>query len=144
MVLSIIQMPLPPSAADWTRLQKLKRAFTYGTPGAPHAIDLVYNTDMNNVQTPPACTPCSSRAGIRRDQDQVVGSGKTRREASKWIDYKAAAQADFVTLTEQAGTKNHEQIRTQLCGSGVPCVTSVLRSREGILRSAVYQHSRIL
>ncbi len=137
-------MPLPPSAADWTRLQKLKRAFTYGTPGAPGAIDLVNNTDMFNVQTPPACTPCSSRAGIRRDQDQVVGADKARREASKWIDYKAAAQADFVMKREEAGSKNSEQIRTQLCGGGVSCVTSVLRTNSGILRSAVYQHSRIL
>ena len=138
-------MPLSPSAADWTRFQKLRGAFTYGTPGAAGAIDLINNTDMNNVQTPSPCAPpCSSKAGIRRDNDRVVGLSKTRREASKWIDYKAAAQANFVTGREQAGSKNHEQIRTQLCGGGVPCVTSVLNSKLGILRSAVYQHSRIL
>jgi hypothetical protein len=137
-------MPLPPSAADWTRLQKLKRAFTYGTHGAAGAIDLVNNTDLYNRQTPAGCVPCSSRPGIRRDQDRTVGSSKTRREASKWIDYKAAAQADFVTEREQDRSKNIEHIRTQLCGSGVRCVTSVLRSRAGILKSAVYQHSRIL
>ena len=137
-------MPLPPSAADWTRLQKLKRAFTYGTPGAAGAIDLVNNTDLNNLQTPTACVPCSSRAGIRRDQDQVVGSSKTRREASKWIDYKAAAQLDFVTGMENGVSTRPEQMRTQLCGSGEACVTSVLRTKVGILRSAVYQHSRIV
>ena len=142
-------MPLPPSAADWTRFQKLKRAFTYGSPGSPGAIDLVNNTDMNNVQTPAGCTPCSSRAGVRRDLDRVAGSSKTRREASKWVDFKAAAQADFVTVRARPalngfGDFGREQVRTQLCGSGVPCVTSILRSRSGILRSAVYQHSRIL
>jgi hypothetical protein len=137
-------MPLPPSAADWTRLQKLKRAFTYGTPGAPGAIDLVGNTDLNSVQTPTACDPCSSRAGIRRDQDQVVGSSKTRREASKWIDYKAAAQLDFVTGRENGRSTRPEQMRTQLCGEGVQCATSLLRTKVGILKSAVYQHSRIV
>ena len=137
-------MPLPPSAADWTRLQKLRGAFTYGTPGAAGAIDLVNNTDLNNRQTPTACNPCSSRAGIRRDQDRVVGSSKTRREASKWIDYKAAAQADFVTDRENSSNKMPLRFRTQLCGEGIPCTISLLRSKVGILRSAVYQHSRIL
>jgi hypothetical protein len=137
-------MPLPPSAADWTRFQKLRGAFTYGTPGAAGAIDLVNNSDLNNVQTPPGCNPCTSRAGTRRDLDRIAGTSKTRREASKWIDYKAAAQFDFVTGREQAGSRNHEQIRTQLCGGGVPCVSSVLKSNVGILKSAVYQHSRIL
>jgi len=137
-------MPLPPSAADWTRFQKLRAAFTYGTPTADGAIDLINNTDMNNVQTPPGCNPCSTRAGTRRDLDRVAGSSKTRREASKWIDYKAAAQNDFVTKREQIGTKNREQIRTQFCSEGAQCMTSVLKSEVGILKSAVYQHSRIL
>jgi hypothetical protein len=137
-------MPLPPSAADWTRVQKLKRAFNYGTPGAAGAIDLVGNTDLYNRETPAGCNPCSSRPGIRRDQDRAVGSSKTRREASKWIDYKAAAQLDFVTAREHTRSKNTEHIRTQLCGQGVQCATSVLRTKPGILKSAVYQHSRIL
>ena len=137
-------MPLPPSASDWTRFQKLRGAFTYGTPGAAGAIDLVTNDDLNSVETPTGCNPCTSKAGIRRDLDRVAGSSKTRREASKWIDYKAAAQFDFVTGRQQAETKIHQDTRTQLCGGGVPCVTSVITSRVGILKSAIYQHSRIL
>jgi hypothetical protein len=130
-------MPLPPSAADWTRFQKLKSAFRYVS-------DLVNNRDLDSVQTPTPCNPCSSRAGIRRDQDRVVGSSKIRREASKWIDYKAAAQADFVTERETSPSKLPEQIRTQLCADDVRCRTSVLKTKVGILKSAVYQHSRIL
>jgi hypothetical protein len=142
-------MPLPPSAADWTRFQKLKRAFTYGTPGADGAIDLINNTDMENVESPTGCKPCSSRPGIRRDLDRIAGADKTRREASKWIDYKAAAQADFVTVkaypsVNGIGDFGRQLNRTQLCREGVPCVTNVLNSKPGILRSAVYQHSRIL
>ena len=137
-------MPLPPSAADWTRFQKLKSSLTYGVPTAPGAIDLINNTDLNNRQTPTACVPCSSRAGIRRDQDPVVGSSKTRREASKWIDYKAAVQLDFVTARENGTSKTPEQIRTQLCASEERCRKTVLKTKVGILRSAVYQHSRIL
>jgi len=136
-------MPLPPSAADWTRFQKLKRAVRYGTPGAPGAIDLFGNSDLNNIQTPTACNPCSSRAGIRRDLDRVVCSSKTRREASKWIDYKAAAQFDFVTQREISG-KMPEKLRTELCRGGQICPTSILRTKVGIIKSAVYQHSRIL
>ena len=133
MVLSIIQMPLPPSAADWTRFQKL-RQFNNPNPKAY----------LKSVVTPPGCAPCSSRAGIRRDQDAVAGSSKIRETASSHTDQIAWGKTDFVTRREQAGSKNPEQIRTQLCASSLPCVSSVLRTNSGILRSAVYQHSRIL
>jgi len=133
MVLSIIQMPLPPSAADWTRFQKLRQ---FNNPNPK-----VY---LKSVVTPQGCAPCSSRAGIRRDQDRVVGSSKIRETASSHTDLIAWGNTDFVTRREQAGSKTPEQIRTQLCASSLLCVTSVLNSKVGVLRSAVYQHSRIV
>jgi hypothetical protein len=130
-------MPLPPSAADWTRFQKLRQSLMYEA-------DLLTNKDIISVVTPPGCTPCSSRAGVRRDQDSIAGSSKTRREASKWIDYKAGILTDFVTVQEYPGAFGRKQMRTQLCASNAACVTTVLNPRVGVLRSSVYQHSRIL
>jgi len=134
-------MPMPPSASDWIRFKKLNAVSTYNTTIAD-------NTDVINQQTPVACVPCSSRAGIRRDQDQVVGLGKTRREASKWTDFIASQQADLITVSQiplgQAGFARQLN-RTQICASGTRCVvTSPFQTGQGILKSAVYQHSRIV
>lgn len=137
-------MPLPPSAADWTRFKRLS-ASRLSVP-----YNLIYKLDITNVRSPGACvTGCQSRAGIRRDQDFTVGTGRTRREASKWIEHVAANRSDLVTVRAHPasngfGDFGRQQFRTQLCESGVQCVTSILRPRIGILRSAVYQHSRIL
>ena len=139
-------MPLPPSAADWTRFKKLNAVSTYNTT-------LASNADINNLQTPVSCASsgCSSRAGIRRDQDQVVGLGRTRREASKWTDFVASQQADFITITEIPlgragfGSFGRQLNRTQICAAGTRCVyTSPFQTESGIRKSAVYQHSRIL
>jgi len=126
-------MPLPPSAADWTRFQKL-RQFNNPNP-KPY---------LKSVVTPPGCAPCSSRAGIRRDQDHIAGSSKIRETASSYTDQIAWEKTDFVTGREQPGSKNPVKIRTQLCASSLLCVTSVLTSKVGIVKSAIYQHSRIL
>ena len=126
-------MPLPPSAADWTRFQRLRQ---FNNPNPK-----VY---LKSVVSPRGCAPCSSRAGIRRDQDRIAGSSKIRETASSHTDIIAWANADFVTAREHTRSKNTEHIRTQLCGNNELCVTSVLRSKPGILKSAVYQHSRIV
>ena len=137
-------MPLPPSAADWIRFKRLS------TSRVSVPYNLTYNLDITNVRSPGACvTGCQSRAGIRRDQDFTVGTGRTRREASKWIEHVAANRSDLVTVRAHPasngfGDFGRQQFRTQLCESGVQCVTSILEPRSGILRSAVYQHSRIL
>jgi hypothetical protein len=132
-------MPLPPSASDWTRFQKLKQSVGYNYEATDRIVNLV---------TPSGCTPCSSRAGIRRDQDPIVGSTKTRREASKWIDFVASQQADFVTVQQYPGdfgSFGRALVRNQLCDSSQrPCEPSVLPTKVGILKSAVYQHSRIV
>jgi len=125
-------MPLPPSAADWTRFQKLRQI---SNPN--------YKDTTKNVVTPPGCNPCSSRAGIRRDQDPIVGSSKFRNPASSITDSIAWSRADFLTGKEHYKSKNIEQIRTQLCASGIVCVSSILPTKVGILRSTIYQHLRI-
>jgi hypothetical protein len=130
-------MPLPPSAADWTRLQRLKSSANYGTQ-----IDLMNNTDMTNLQTPPACNGCSSRAGKRRDHDSIVGMSKIRREASKWTDYIAASHVDFVTVSETVPTTNTRKLfRRVLCPS---CSSSSLPTKVGPLLSFRNQHLRMV
>jgi hypothetical protein len=133
-------MPLPPSASDWTRFQKLRQSLTYENV-IQSGIDIV------GVVTPAGCTPCSSRAGIRRDQDAIAGSSKTRREASKWIDFIASRQADFITVHQYPGvfgSFGRPLVRTQLCSNNTRCLQSVLPTKVGVLKSAVYQHSRIV
>lgn len=82
---------MPLSGQDWTRIQRLKKSVQYG-----RTIDLINNTDLDNHLTPPRSNPFNPETRISR----VVGSGLTRREASKWVDYKAAVVQDWVTRTE--------------------------------------------
>ena len=130
-------MPLPPSAADVTRFKRL-RTVILDINARGNGID------MQNVITPPTCAPpgCQSRAGIRRDQDPVVGQGRTRREASKWIDFVAAQQTD-ITYVRQDPT-GRKVIRQQLCNVQICPPESLVPTKVGVLRSAVYQHSRIV
>ena len=134
-------MPMPPSASDWTRFQRLRGALLN---------PLVPGANIVNRVTPSRCPTaggCSARPGVRRDQDQVVGSSKIRHEASKWTDILAAQRADIVTVSSHAGSPfgsfGRVMTRTQLCsGSGI-CTVSTLPTKVGPLRSTIYQRSRI-
>ncbi len=130
-------MPLPPSAADFTRFKRLRTSILDITARGG-------GIDMLNVLTPPTCAPsaCQSRAGIRRDQDPVVGQGRTRREASKWIDFVAAQQTDITRVRQNCAGR--QIIRQQLCNAQLCPAETVLPTKVGVLRSAVYQHSRIV
>jgi hypothetical protein len=131
-------MPLPPSAADWIRFKKLSANFNYGATVAA-------NADLLKVKSPAGCTPCSSKAGTRRDQDQIVGTHSAVREASKWIDFKASQSADFVTVTQDPVTLGRRLEITELCNAGTKCGKIVpFRTGQGIFKSAIYQHSRIV
>jgi hypothetical protein len=109
-------MPLPLSAGDWIRIQRLKNAVPYGG-----SIDLVKNTDLSSVVSPqsnPFVPPLL--------KSRVVGSSKIRREASKWIDYVAARHTDYVNIiTQNSGRKLW---RTQLCRDTCPN-TAVLKTK---------------
>ena len=140
-------MPMPPSASDWTRFKRL-----YGA-GYQQLRNDFFNrgADITNIATPPSCASpggCSVRAGVRRDQDQVVGSSKIRREASKWTDTVAAWNTDIITVSEHAGAPfgsfGRQLTRTQLCSGAGTCTVSTLPTKVGPLRSSIYQHSRII
>lgn len=132
-------MPMPASASDWTRFKRL-----VGTGRAGRAIDVVTNTD---VQSPPTLVS-SARDGFRPDQGRYGGLGRTRREASKWTDFVASQQADFITVSQHSGvfgSFGRQLTQIRVCGDGVVCpAASTLPTKVGIQKSAVYQRSRIV
>ena len=76
-------MPLPASAADWTRYKRLKGAKNYATTISQNN-DVINNVTAGNPFNPETL------------QSRVVGSSKTRREASKWIDFIGSQHETFV------------------------------------------------
>ena len=132
-------MPLPPSASDWIRFQKLKSSAGY---------DAVVRNNFD-VQTMNRLNPCvSNREVIRTDRDRIsTSTGRTRREASKWIDFVASQNTDFISVSEMpnsAGQGFGRQLnRTQICANNVRCVTTApFITGRGIGRPA-YQHLRL-
>jgi len=132
-------MPMPASASDWTRYKRL-----VGAGRAGLAIDVNGNTDVQSPQR----LISSARDGFRPDQDRYGGIGRTRREASKWTDYVASQQADFITVSQYSGvfgSFGRRLTQVRVCGDGVICPpSSTLQSKVGIRTSAVYQRSRIV
>ena len=130
---------MPPSASDWTRFKRL-----VGAGRAGLAIDVVTNTDVQSPQR----LISSARDGFRPDQDRYGGLGRTRREASKWTDFVASQQADFITVSQHPGvfgSFGRRLTQTRLCGSGQTCPPpSTLQPKVGIRTSAIYQRSRIV
>jgi hypothetical protein len=109
-------MPLPLSAGDWVRIQRLKSAVPYGQD-----IDLLNNTDLRSVVSPssnPFVPPLL--------KSRVVGSSKIRRETSKWTDYVAASHTDYVNIITQ--NSGRQVWRTQLCRRTCPN-TSILPTK---------------
>ena len=110
-------MPLPPSAADWTRFQRLRQSV------ASPLNDLTAASRAGN--------PFNPETTISR----VAGGVKTRREASKWIDHKAALRSDFVTVKETfPNTKTRTLYDTSFCPS---CVTTVLPTKVIISKNQI-------
>ena len=110
----LIQMPLPASAADWTRFKRLRGSNTYATT-------LANKTDVINHVT--AGNPFNHQT----HQSRVVGSSRTRREASKWIDYVGSQHETFITrsVNYQSAPTGTQLSVTRLCS----CQTSVLGPR---------------
>jgi len=135
-------MPLPPSAGDWIRFKKLSASRL----SVPYS--LLYNRDITNIRSPGSCgADCQSRAGIRRDQDFTVGTGRTRREASKWIDYIAANRTDFVTVSQHPaphGSFGRQLTRQPICANDQTCPAASVIEKYPTYKSAIYQHSRIV
>ena len=78
-------MPLSLSSSDWTRIQRLKSASSYGRPTTG---TVATKKDVTN----PLTTPNSP------------GTSKTRREASKWIDYLASRNQDYTLKSSNYST----------------------------------------
>jgi hypothetical protein len=84
-------MPMPLSAGDWTRIQKLKSVRGY-------ANEIAVNKDVLNRVSKDL--PFSSTLPNSSSRD--VGSSKTRRESSKYIDYIASQKQSFVVQNEHS------------------------------------------
>jgi hypothetical protein len=121
-------MPLSASASDWTRFQKLKSAIDYRSV-------IQTETDIRSVTTPEACNPClSNRQTTRTDRDRITGASRIRREASKWTDFVASQQGDFISISEISGF-GRQLNRTQICADNTKCLITVpFQTGRGICR----------
>lgn len=111
------------SAADWTRLQRLRGARSYVTTVAS-------NEDINVATVPQ--TPYNPSLLIPRH----TGPSRIQRPASNWISYVGSQTADLVL---QTGTLvNSKQLtKTRLCD----CTVSSLTTRTvGCKKCSVYVH----
>lgn len=113
------------SAADWTRLKRLRGAKTSGNNAQG---DLLTNNDINPTE-----------AGQTRYNASLLipyagaGTSNILRPASKWTDFVAGGRADFVTQTRSVATNATSLNVTTICG----CTTTALTTRVGLCRSCV-------
>ena len=88
-------MPMSLSAGDWTRIQKLKSVRGYSNEIAAKK-DIINRVSQD--------VPFSST--LPNSSSRVVGSSKTRRESSKYIDYVASQKQSYVVQNEQSSRGN--------------------------------------
>jgi hypothetical protein len=88
-------MPMSLSAGDWTRIQKLKSVRGYSN-------EIAIKKDVINRVSQDV--PFSST--LPNSSSRVVGSSKTRRESSKYIDYIASQKQSYVVQNEQSSRGN--------------------------------------
>jgi len=115
------------SAADWTRLKRLRGARSDGysnasTDGKLTDSSPIFNKDINPPGVPQI--PYGRPIQVYRS----VGTSKIRRPASDWIAYRASQTADYPTPSGQvvpgfeSGTA---QVMTKLCN----CNNSLLETK---------------
>jgi len=111
------------SAADWTRLQRLRGARSY-------LLNAQSNVDIN--AQPISQTPYNPSLLIPRR----TGVSRIQRPASDWISYVGSQTADFVL--QSATTTNGKQLTsTKLCN----CATTALNTKTtGCYKCSVYVH----
>lgn len=80
------------SAGDWVRLKRLTGALKYKT------VNLATNKDIAPTAHPQL--PYHLPIHVFK----AVGTSKTRRTASNWIDYKASQTADYVLSSATASS----------------------------------------
>jgi len=120
------------SVSDWTRIQRLRQARTYATTVAT-------NEDVTNVTT--RGNPFNPETGISR----VVGSSKTRRDASRWTDFVASQDqtytlksSNYTYTTPGAFTGTRTRL-VKLCN----CATTILNSKVVGCKCNSAQHLRM-
>lgn len=92
-------MPNPNiSAADWTRLKRLRGATSSGNNSGG---DLVTNKDINPEET--AQNPYSKALLIPYE---AAGVSRILRPASKWTDFVASRNADFFIQSRSSVNPN--------------------------------------
>lgn len=116
------------SAADWTRLQRLRGAKAYATAIAAN--------DDTNVATVPQ-TAHSVPMLIPRN----TGASRIRRTNSQWLDYKASQTADYILSKADTNNTNANNLQlTRLCD----CTTTSINVKlAGCLKCGVYRHKTI-
>jgi hypothetical protein len=120
------------SSSDWTRIQRLKQARTYATT-------IAANKDVINKVTPG--NPFNPETKISR----VVGSSKTRRDASRWIDFVASQDQTYelkssnYTYTTPGAFKGTQNTLTKLCN----CTTAIVNSKRTGCKCNMAQHLRM-
>ena len=121
------------SAADWTRMLKLRQARTYVTANLTNNLDI--NSPVRNQ------LPYNAAFLIPR----TTGESKIIRPASMWTDYIASQTADFI-LRSQA-TSNGTNINantltlTRLCNCNTTTISGVKTT--GCQKCSVYTHKSI-
>jgi len=121
------------SAADWTRMLKLRQARTYVTANLTNNVDIAGQD--------PAQLPYNAAFLIPR----TGGNPKTVRIASMWTDYVASQTADFILRTQ--ATSNGTNInantltQTRLCNCTTTTISGVKLA--GCVKCSVYTHKTI-
>lgn len=118
------------SAADWTRLQRLRGARTSGYSYGSYSGDLTTNVDL--APTEAAQIPHGKALLIPYE---AAGTTRMLRPASKWTDFVAAGRADFVTQSRARAPDgtilNGSTLSvTTLCN----CTTTTLTTRVGLCK----------
>ena len=116
------------SAADWTRLQRLRGAKAYATAIAANN-DTNIATVPQNSHSVPMLIPRST------------GASRIRRTNSQWLDYKASQTADYIFSKSDINNTNANNLEvTRLCD----CTTASLSIKyPGCLKCGVYRHKTI-
>jgi hypothetical protein len=112
------------SAGDWTRIQRLRGAKPYGyvsggmpTQGTNNITASQFAVNSDIYTTPGNQQPYGTALLIK----PVVGTSKTRRTASNWTDFVAAAHGDFITTGQAVGAN----------GLGTPAITQTINTIAG-------------
>jgi len=116
------------SAADWTRLQRLRGAKAYATV-------IAANKDVNVATVP------QTKYSVPMLNPRRTGESRIQRTNGTWLDYKASQVADYIVSNSNFNNTNAKNLQlTRLCN----CTTvSINVDRTGCGKCGVYRHKTI-